>query len=80
MDLFKCSLSFLVTLDDGLGCRVVDTEFLGHLSDKIDVYIDDAPSFLNASKQLCSDFFPDLFVFFTSMSVLDVVRLHFVEN
>jgi hypothetical protein len=79
--MFENSLAvFLVILDDGLGCRVVDAKFLGDLSDKMDVYIDDAPAFLNAPEQFSFCLFSHFFVFLAGLAVLDVDGSHFIED
>lgn len=77
---FACSDFFLVVLDDGLGGGVVDVELLGYLNDKGVGYIDDAPSFLNASEQFRPYFFSYFFVFFGGLSMFYVDGSHFLEN
>ena len=69
-----------MVLNDRFGCRVVNIESFGNLSDKIDAYIDDAPPFLNALKHLCFCFFSHLFVFFSHLLVFDVDRLHLLKD
>ena len=78
--LFPILMFFLVVLDDGFSCGVVDSKFLGHLSDKIYVYIDDTPSLLNPSQQFCLCFLSNFFVFFRCLAVFNVDGLHLVEN
>lgn len=77
---FPILMFFLVVLNDRLRCGVIDSKFLSDLSDKIDLYIDDTPSLLNASQQFCFCLLTDLFVFFSCMSVFDIDWLYVVEN
>ena len=80
MIFFPILMFFLVVLDNRFSCGIVDSEFLGDLNDKIDLYIDDTPPLLNASQQFCFCFLSYLFVFLRRMTVLDVDRLHVVVN
>lgn len=69
-----------MVLDDGLGGGVVDVEPFGYLNDKGVGYIDDAPSFLNASEQFRPYFFSYFFVFFCGLSMFYVDGSHFLES
>ena len=80
MILFPILMFFLVVLNDGLRCGIVDSEFLSDLSDKIDMYIDYTPPLLNASQQFCFSLLSNFFVFLCGLAVFNVDRLHVVEN
>jgi hypothetical protein len=73
-------LLFLVVLNDGLRCGVVDSKLLGNLSNNSCSYIDDTHSFLNVFQKFFAHLLPYLFVTLCCQTMLNKYWLYLIEK